>query len=134
MDMKTKAIGLGANELAHVVLQFFAVEFSKVKKNREYLRTKDGWLNFSIGLTTEDGTVCQSIWFEDGNATVKRTVEGVDTKLTLQDTGVLAQLAVLPPNEVLNLLLKNKMVANGNFAYLQMFNFMISWVAARSRR
>ena len=60
MDMKTKAIGLGANELAHVVLQFFAVEFSKVKKNREYLRTKDGWLNFSIGLTTEDGTVCPS--------------------------------------------------------------------------
>lgn len=126
MDVKTKAIGLGANEAAHLVLQFFAIEFSKVKKNREYLRTKDGWLNFSIGLTTEDGSVCQSIWFEDGNATVKRTVEGVDTKLTLQDTGVLAQLAVLPPNEVLNLLLKNKMIANGNFAYLQMFNFMIS--------
>lgn len=126
MDVKTKAIGLGANEAAHLVLQFFAIEFSKVKKNREYLRTKDGWLNFPIGLTTEDGSVCQSIWFEDGNATVKRTVEGVDTKLTLQDTGVLAQLAVLPPNEVLNLLLKNKMIANGNFAYLQMFNFMIS--------
>ena len=71
MDVKTKAIGLGANEAAHVVLQFFAVEFSKVKKNREYLRTKDGWLNFSIGLTTEDGSVCQKTATPPSNARSK---------------------------------------------------------------
>ncbi len=122
---KQEMTGAVANRLANAVLQFFAVEFSKTKK-KEYLRTVDGWLDFSIGLTTEDGSVAQSIWFENGNAKVKNTVEGVDTKLTLQDVGVLGQLAVLPPNEVLNLLLKNKMVANGNFAYLQMFNFLIS--------
>ena len=122
---KQEMTGAVANRLANAVLQFFAVEFSKTKK-REYLRTVDGWLDFSIGLTTEDGSVAQSIWFENGNAKVRNTVEGVDTKLTLQDVSVLGQLAVLPPNEVLNLLLKNKMVANGNFAYLQMFNFLIS--------
>ena len=123
---KDEAVGVAANRLANAVLHFFAFEFTKVKKNQDYLKNKDGWTNFSIGLTTEDGSVAQSIWFKDGTAKVKNTVEGVDTKLILQDVGVLAQLATLPPNEVLNLMLKNKMASSGNMAYLELFNLLIS--------
>lgn len=124
--MNSKVSGAIANRLANAVLQFFAFEFSKVKKNQEYLKTKDGWINFSIGLTTEDGAVAQSIWFQGGNAKVRSNIDGVDTKLILQDTGVLAQLASLPPNEVLNLMLKNKMASSGNMSYLELFNLLIS--------
>ena len=124
--MNSKVSGAIANRLANAVLQFFAFEFSKVKKNQEYLKTKDGWINFSIGLTTEDGAVAQSIWFQGGNAKVRNNIDGVDTKLILQDTGVLAQLASLPPNEVLNLMLKNKMASSGNMSYLELFNLLIS--------
>ena len=124
--MNSKVSGAIANRLANAVLQFFAFEFSKVKKNQEYLKTKDGWINFSIGLTTEDGSVAQSIWFQGGNAKVRNNIDGVDTKLILQDTGVLAQLASLPPNEVLNLMLKNKMASSGNMSYLELFNLLIS--------
>ena len=123
---KDEAVGVAANRLANAVLHFFAFEFTKVKKNQDYLKNKDGWTNFSIGLTTEDGSVAQSIWFKDGTAKVKNTVEGVDTKLILQDVGVLAQLATLPPNEVLNLMLQNKMASSGNMAYLELFNLLIS--------
>ena len=125
-EMNSKVSGAIANRLANAVLQFFAFEFSKVKKNQEYLKTKDGWINFSIGLTTEDGAVAQSIWFQGGNAKVRNNIDGVDTKLILQDTGVLAQLASLPPNEVLNLMLKNKMASSGNMSYLELFNLLIS--------
>ena len=121
-----KMIGAAANRAANAVLHYFAIEFSRVKKNREYLKSKDGWKNFSVGLTTEDGAVAQSIWFHEGRAKVKNTVEGVDTLLTVQDTGVLKQLATLPPNEVLNLLLKNKMKSSGNMNYLELFNLLIS--------
>lgn len=124
--MNSKVSGAIANRLANAVLQFFAFEFSKVKKNQEYLKTRDGWINFSIGLTTEDGAVAQSIWFQGGNAKVRSNIDGVDTKLILQDTGVLAQLASLPPNEVLNLMLKNKMASSGNMSYLELFNLLIS--------
>ncbi|MCR5733981.1 MAG: hypothetical protein K6G22_05160 [Lachnospiraceae bacterium] len=115
-----------ANLLTHSVLKFFAFEFSKVPKNQRYLKTKDGWMNFSIGLTTEDGSVCQSIRFLDGKAKVSGDIEGVDTLLTLQDTSVLSQLASLPPNEVLNLMLKNRMSMTGNMSYLEFFNLLIS--------
>ena len=121
----TKAGGI-ANTLANVVLHYFAFEFSNVKSKRKYLKSEDGWIDFSIGLTTEDGQVQQSIWFKDGKGKVKASIEGVDTLLTLQDTKVLAQLASLPPNEVLNLMLKNKMSSTGNMSYLEFFNLLIS--------
>ncbi len=124
--MNSSAAGIVANRIANAVLHAFAFEFTKVKKNQEYLKSRDGWINFSIGLTTENGEVAQSIWFKDGKAKVKNSVEGVDTKLILKDVGVLAQLASLPPNEVLNLMLKNKMASSGNMQYLELFNLMIS--------
>jgi pyruvate formate-lyase/glycerol dehydratase family glycyl radical enzyme len=124
--MTEKATGKIANSLAHVVLQFMAKAFTYDKSKREYLKTVDGWMDFSIGLTTEDGSVCQSIRFKNGKGSVKSNVEGVDTLLILQDTSVLAQLATLPPNEVLNLMLKNNMASSGNMAYLEFFNLLIS--------
>jgi len=124
--MADKKSGGIANSLTRVVLLYFAATFSNSKSKQAYLKTVDGWMNFSIGLTTEDGSVAQSIHFKDGKGTVKGNVEGVDTLLTLQDTSVLAQLASLPPNEVLNLMLKNKMSSSGNMAYLEFFNLLIS--------
>ena len=122
-DKKTNII---ANTLANAVLKYMACLFSTVKSKQQYLKTVDGWINFGIGLTTEDGSVAQSIHFKDGKAVVKSNIDNVDTLLTLQDTSVLAQLASLPPNEVLNLMLKNKMSSHGNMAYLEFFNLLLS--------
>ena len=94
---KDKAVGAVANQITHVVLQYFAFQFTYVKKNNDYLKTVDGWLDFSIAITTEDGAVKQSLWFKDGKGFVKSSIEGTDCKITLQDTGALARLAMLPP-------------------------------------
>lgn len=115
-----------ANALTKTVLQFMAFCFSDIKSYRKYLKTVDGWEEFSIGLCTEDGRVQQSIWFKDGKAHVKSGIKGVDTEVILRDTSVLAELASLPPNEVLNLMLKNKMSSRGNMSYLEYFNLLIS--------
>ena len=124
--MNSKITGAIANGLANAVLRFMALALGNLKNKQEFLKTKDGWMNFSIGLTTEDGAVKQSIHFAGGKAHVESSITGVDTLLTLQDTSVLAQLATLPPNEVLNLMLKNKMSSSGNMAYLEYFNLLIS--------
>lgn len=118
--------GAAVNVIANGVLKGMAVMFSTVPDKKKWLKTKDGWMNFSIGLRTENGDVEQSIWFKDGKAKVKPNVEGVDTLLTLQNLEVVGQLATLPPNEVLNLMLKNKMSSSGNMAYLEFFNLLLS--------
>lgn len=124
--MSSKTSGAIANSLTNAVLKYMAFMFQNVEKNRKYLKTVDGWMNFTIGLTTEDGLVAQAISFKEGKVTVIPSVENADTVLILQDTKVLAQLASLPPNEVLNLMLKNKMASSGNMSYLEYFNFLIS--------
>ncbi len=123
---KKESSGKMANTVTKVALSFLAFCFSNVKSCNRYLKTVDGWDNFSLGLRTEDWKVAQSVWFCDGKATVKKGIEGVDTELILQDTKVLAEMASLPPNEVLNLMLKNKMSSSGNMSNLQKFNMMIS--------
>ncbi len=125
-NKKQESSGKVANAVTKVALSFMAFAFSNIKNCKRYLKTVDGWSNFSIGLRTEDGKVAQSIWFCDGKATVKKGTDGVDTELILQDTAVLAQLASVPPNEVLNLMLKNKMASRGNMTNLQQFNMLIS--------
>ncbi len=57
--MNEKLTGAVANSLAHVVLQFMAKLFTYDKEKQAYLKTTDGWMNFAIGLTTEDGSVKQ---------------------------------------------------------------------------
>ena len=120
------ATGKAVNLAANAVLKAMGTLFTTVPSYKEWLRTRDGWMNFSIGLRTENDDVCQSIWFKDGKFKVKPSVEGVDTTLTLQNLETVGALATLPPNEVLNLMLKNKMSSSGNMAYLEYFNLLLS--------
>ena len=130
---KDKAVGAVANQITHVVLQYFAFQFTYVKKNNDYLKTVDGWLDFSIAITTEDGAVKQSLWFKDGKGFVKSSIEGTDCKITLQDTGALARLAMLPPNEVLLMVLRHEMTTSGTLVFIETFDFLISVLMKNSQ-
>lgn len=128
MVTKTNSQGGGiANFATAKALQLMAFSFSRIHKYHQYLKTDQGWLNFSVGLRTENDSVAQTIVFKDGKVRVIKGVPAnVSVELTLVDEEALKQMATLPPNEILNLLLKNKMVTRGSMTYLQIFNFFIS--------
>lgn len=128
MVTKTNSQGGGiANFATAKALQLMAFSFSRIPKYHQYLKTDQGWLNFSVGLRTENDSVAQTIVFKDGKVRVIKGVPAnVSVELTLVDEEALKQMATLPPNEILNLLLKNKMVTRGSMTYLQIFNFFIS--------
>lgn len=115
-----------ANTITRTALKFMAFLFGNIPSLKKHLKSVDGWHNFSIGLKTEDNSVSQSLWFVEGKGKVKSGVEGAETTLIVKDTKVLIQLASLPPNEVMNLLLKKEMASIGNMATLQYFNYLIS--------
>ena len=124
------ALQKGTNRTADIatkaVLNLMAFCFNNFERYRKYLRSNEGWINFSVGLSTENKSVMQSIHFENGKVSVHDGVENVSVELILMDEKVLKLLASLPPNEVLNLLLKSKMTSRGNMAYLEYFNLLIS--------
>ena len=115
------------NMLAKVLLQLMAVNFNYRASIRKYLKSDDGWINFTVGIRTQDNSVDQAIRFNEGRARVVSPMpRDCDCKLTFVDAATLRSMITLPPNEVLNLLLKNRMRSEGNLTYLSLFNFCIS--------
>jgi formate C-acetyltransferase len=116
-----------ANIATHMALQTMAFHFNYLPNFRKYLRSDDGWIDFSLGMRTEQGNVRQCITFKNGKVRVTGNIPGdVDTEMVFFDNETLKDMASLPPNEVLNLILKNKLIVKGNLVYAQLFSFFIT--------
>jgi formate C-acetyltransferase len=116
-----------ADIITHMALQTMAFHFNYLPKFRKYLRSDDGWINFSLGMRSEKGNVRQCIIFRDGRVRVSSDIPGdVDTEMVFSDNGTLKDMASLPPNEVLNLVLKNRLIVRGNLVFAQLFSFFIT--------
>ncbi len=110
-----------------VALRLLAVTLQRLPSKRRWLRGVDGWIDFSIALMTEDGGVAHTVRFEGGKVRVQRGVaRDVDTKLIFRDPSVLRALLKLPPNEVLNLLMRGDLRSEGNLSYLSLFELLLS--------
>ncbi len=119
-----------ADSVTRLALQVLAFTFSYVPKFRRYLKSEYGWINFTLCLRTESGNVEQYISFINGDVKVSKVSRGpVDVEMICLDNSILKSMATLPPNEVLNLVLKNKLMVRGNLAYAQIFSFFISAIA-----
>jgi len=113
--------------MVHLLLKLMAGLYNRRASLREYLRWDGGWINFSIGVETEQGTVRQGITFCDGRVTVHPFVpEGAEAVLVFMDEAAVRNMVSSPPNELFNLLMKNRVVPRGSIAYLQLFNFLLS--------
>ncbi len=123
------------NTLTRMALKMMASQFNLRPSLRKYLKNTDGWINFSIGLKTETGTVEQTILFQDGRVKVLKYIpESADAVMRFTSDEVLKEVAKTTPNEILNQVLKNRIILEGNMAYLQAFNFYISLLMGRKHQ
>jgi len=113
--------------LAHILLLLMAANYNLKPSLRKYLKNEHGWLDFSVGVRTENNTVERAIIFKDGKAKVLKNIPGdVDTTLIFARDEVVKEMLRVTPNEMLNMLLKNKLRIEGNLNYMQLFNFLMS--------
>ncbi|MBU0972827.1 MAG: formate acetyltransferase, partial [Proteobacteria bacterium] len=117
------------NSITHMGLLGMALQFNLRPSLGKYLKSPDGWTNFTIGLRTASGKVNQSIVFFNGRVTVLgRIPDNADAIMHFVDDRVLMQIIRITPNEMLNLVLKNKIILYGNMSYLQAFTYFISLI------
>ncbi|MBC2717543.1 MAG: formate acetyltransferase [Desulfobacteraceae bacterium] len=115
------------NSLSHILLQLMAVLFNRRAKFNQYLKGSDGWINFKIGFQTDTESIRQTAVFFNGKISVIRKIaEDADVILRFSDEKALLEMLQVTPNEVLGLILKNRMILDGNLAYLQLFNYYVS--------
>lgn len=116
-----------ANTAAHLFLKFFALNFNTRPSLNKYLKNDDGWLNFTFGIKTENGSVEQALRFENGKVSVlKDNPAKPDAQLVFVDESALKEAATQPPNRLMLALMENRMVTRGNLGYLQLINFYLS--------
>ncbi len=133
--MKTAVRIKSLNFFTHMALNAMAFAFNHFIVLRRYMKNSEGWINFSVGISTEIGTVAQTIKFQDGRVTVSAGIsEGTDVIMKTKDDKILKEILFAPPSEVLNMMLQNKILLEGNVAYLQLFNFYLSLMSGKLLR
>lgn len=123
------------NMITKLLLTLMALLFNYHPRLRRYLRNTDGWIDFAIGFRTESGTVAQAILFKAGRVSVSsRIPPDVDVVLRFVNDRTLIEMLSITPNEMLTLILTNKMILDGNLAYLQLFNFYTSLLLGKKHQ
>ncbi len=123
------------NTLTNLGLRMMASQFNLRPSLRKYLKSSDGWINFSIGFSTETESVEQAIVFQNGKVKVlKHIPDNADAVMRFTTDEVLKEIVKITPNEILNLVLKNKIILEGNMAYLQAFNYFISLIMGKKHQ
>ncbi len=62
------------NTLANLFFRFFAFNFNVRPSLNKYLKSDDGWINFTFGIKTENASVEQAIAFESGKIRVLKKI------------------------------------------------------------
>jgi formate C-acetyltransferase len=115
------------NTLANLFLKFFAFNFNTRSSLNKYLKSDDGWLNFTFGIKTQNSSVDQALRFENGKVSVLKDIpEKPDAQLIFVDENAVKEAATQPPNRLMLALMENRMVTRGNLGYLQLINFYLS--------
>jgi len=115
------------NSLVHILLRLMALNLSLRPSLKKYLAGTQGWINFSVGFRTESKSVEQAIIFENGKIGVSGAIPpDVSVMLIFATDDDIRAMLKVPPNEVLNMLLRSRLRVEGNLAYVQLFNFYIS--------
>ncbi len=124
-----------ANLLAGTALRLMAANYNHRSSLRDYLRGNGSWLDFKIGFRTESGSVEQALISHDGKMKVSGSIPAdVDAMMILSGDDVIMNILSVPPNELLNMLLKSRYRVEGNLTYLTLFNFYVAMVTGKMNR
>ncbi len=118
---------LSTSLIVYSFLKFIAFNFNTRKSLNRYLKTKEGFLNFTIGLRTEDNGFAYSIEFLNGRVTVSRTIaQDAKAVLIFKNDEAARKLLLGTPTDIIYMLLKSDVRIEGSITYSNIFSFFIS--------
>ncbi len=123
------------NLLAGSVLRLMAANYNHRSSLKDYLRGNGSWLDFKIGFRTESGNVRQALISQNGKMRVTGKIPAdVDATMILAGNDVILNILSVPPNELLNMLLKSRYRVEGNLTYLTLFNFYVALLTGKMNK
>ncbi|MBW1989467.1 MAG: formate acetyltransferase [Deltaproteobacteria bacterium] len=131
--LRQAAAARSADVAANLLLRAMTAHFNWRPKLREYLLSRDGWLDLSVSVRTENGTVGQGIVFHEGRVrVVSGGLEDPDVALVFADEKEFFQALGEPPHDAMDRMLKNRVFVEGNLNKAQLFVYLASLLLART--
>ena len=125
----SKARKSPTNLLIHAFLRFVAANFNHRASLKKFLKGADGWLNFSVGMRTESGSVECGISFRDGNVSVSGTIPAdAGATVVFRSDAAARRLLTGTPTDQIYMLLTSEMRIEGSVMYLNLLSFFLSLV------
>jgi formate C-acetyltransferase len=122
------------NVTMRMLLGLVAVSFNLRPSLKKYLKTAEGWLNFTAGITTESGSVACAIEFNNGKVKVLNSIpEGSDVVLVFRSDAAVKKLLAATPTDQIFMLLKSELRVRGNMGYLNIFFFLLSLLMSKKQ-
>ena len=123
------------NFLVHLLLKLMVLNYNLRPKYNKYLRSTQGWINYTIGFRTENDSVHRALMFKGGKGKVLRNIpDDVDVTLIFKNNDTIKEMLQVPPNELVNLLLKNRLRTKGKQTYLNIFNFHVAVLMEKKQK
>lgn len=115
------------NLFLYLLLKGMAVKFIFDKKFRELIKNSYSVFNATISFQTRDKKIKVYCVFKNGKMKVKYGIpENPELLIIFKDRDIIREFIKLSPEEVLDYLLKNKIVFKGNLSYLLKFSYILS--------
>ncbi|MFP4475245.1 MAG: pyruvate formate lyase family protein [Desulfatibacillaceae bacterium] len=131
MNLLSRDPGIAMDTRVDAVLRLFAAQFSLRPGLRRRLRVKGGWLDFSVGFTTDSDSVARTLVFEAGRARVRPGVDNARVTLCFVDEAALASMLGATPYDTWRMMLENRLCIRGDTGWLQVFNHLVSRALGR---
>jgi pyruvate formate-lyase/glycerol dehydratase family glycyl radical enzyme len=117
------------------LLRLMALTYNVRPRLRRQLSSDFGPIEFSVGFKTEDGSAEGGLIFKGGRIKAcGRVPAGADVTLVFASDEVVKEMLRITPNEVLILLMKNRLRTEGNLTYLSLFNYYLSLLLGEHHR
>ena len=121
--------------LVKTLLHTVATSFNFRPGLKKYLKTDQGWLDFTVGIRTESGSVETAICFKNGRVSVHKAIPA-DCTVTLifaSDAAVRKLLGATPTEQIF-MLMKSHLRTVGNQSYMNLFFFFLSLLTHKKQK
>ncbi len=122
------------NVTMRMLLNVIAASFSLRPSLKKYLKTAEGWLNFTVGLTTESGSVGCAIRFADGKVKVLNVIpDDAEVVLIFRSDTAVKKLLGATPSDQIHMMLKSELRLRGHMGYMNLFFFLLSLLMSKKQ-
>ncbi|MBI5062975.1 MAG: pyruvate formate lyase family protein, partial [Desulfatitalea sp.] len=113
--------------LVKSLLRTLALNFNLRPGLNRYLKSDQGWIDFTVGLRTESRSVEAAVRFQEGKVRVLPAMPPqCDVQMIFRSDRMVRKLLGATPTEQIFMLMKSELRSLGNVTYLNLFSFYLS--------